>query len=250
MDGLWDLKHYEKMGIAIFLFGELLSRTNKAGKVQVTYPAIQEQTGIPIRTLERWMRVLKQEGYVTVSGKNPMTIEIQNFRLIRNGRIPSNMSGQENSIPSNAAETSQNMSGPDSLTPLETYTSKPFLKDKKKRESLSLESESKPNTKADKKTNPDVTFAVRHFHDEYQHIHGIKPLINGKHSAILKKLLEGDKENENPPIEIGKLKEIITAYLSQTDNNLKEKGFPIEFLPGNINGLLLKKKQPEREFVY
>ena len=192
-DGLWEQKHYQKMGTAVFLFGELLSRTDRNGKVQVTYTAIQETTGINIRALERRMRVLKREGYITVSGKNPMSIEIQKFRLIRNGRIlsnmsgpiPSNMSGQENPTPSNMSETPQKLSGPDSVTPLDTETSKPSLKDKKKRKSPSHSNDSQSNPKADKKTNPDIKVAMDHFHNEYLRIHGVPPQMNGgKHGAV------------------------------------------------------------------
>lgn len=252
MDGLWDWKHVQKMGPAVFLFGELLSRTNKTGKVEVTYPALAEKTGIPIRNLERWMRRLKVEGYVVVSGKNPMSIEIQNFRLIRNGHIPSNMSGlipselsgQENSIPTKVAETPQKLSGPNSVTPLKTDTSKPFLKDKKKREKNLSQKSSDLNPKADKKTNPDIKVAVDFFHNEYLRAHGFKPAINGAAGATFKRLLEKDG------ITINELKELIPEYLSLADDYLTERGYPVELLPKKIDAIRLKKKEPERGFVY
>jgi len=261
MNGLWDWKHAQKMGTAVFLFGELLDRVNKAGIVRVTYPMIREKTGVPLRTLERWMRCLKIEGYITVSGKNPMEIKIQNFRVIQKGRIPSNVAvsiptevaGQETPKPSNVAGTLQNVAGPDAVSSLKMDDSKPSLKYKNKREkNLSISSDSKhpkPTKKAAKTTSPDIGAAVGHYRNEYFRIRKEQPFINGTAQKTFKRLLKGDKENQNPPIQIGKLKELITAYLSQLDEKLIEKGFPVEWLPGNINGLLLKKKQPERGLV-
>ena len=256
MNGLWDWKHVQKMGKAVFLFGELLDRVNKAGVVRVTYPTIHEKTGIPIRTLERWMRCLKIKGYITVSGKNPMEIKIQNFRVIQKGRIPSNMAvsiptelvGQETPKPSNVAGTLQNVAGPEAVSSLKMDNSKPSLKYKNKREkNLSISSDSKhpkPTKKAAQKTNPDIKIAVDHYHDEYFRIHGLKPVINGAAGRTIQKLLGDDGWS------LVEVKELITDYLSQLDEKLREKGFPIEWLPGNINGLLLKKKQPERGFVH
>lgn len=252
MDGLWDWKHVQKMGTAVFLFGALLSMTDKTGRVKTTYSAIVEKTEIPLRTLERWMNILKREEYIIVSGKNPMTIEIQNFRLIRNGRIPSNvagpippdMSGQENPKPPNVAETLQNVAGPDSLTPLETDKSKPPLKYKNKKESLSPKKSSGLNPKAEKKTNPDIKVAIDHYRSEFVRIHRFKPHINRAAGKTIQQLLEADGRS------LEEVKTLTTDYLNLPDPKLKEKGFPVEWLPGNINGLLLKKKPPEPEFVF
>ena len=46
------------------------------------------------------------------------------------------------------------------------------------------------------------------------------------------------------------IKELTTSYLSQQDAKLREKGFPVEWLPAHITGLKLQKKPLEREFVH
>ena len=74
-------------------------------------------------------------------------------------------------------------------------------------------------------------------------IHGIKPIINGAAAKTFQVLL---RDGGRPLAEV---MELTTGYLSLPDENLKAKGFPVEWLPGNINGLLLKKKEtrPETE---
>lgn len=72
--GLWDVKHYGKMGDALWLFGWLVHRqtTQRNGEGLVlrgkclTYAAVSDDTGFAERTLRRWMGVLRREGYVSV----------------------------------------------------------------------------------------------------------------------------------------------------------------------------------------
>ncbi|MFQ5444056.1 MAG: hypothetical protein ACE5EK_05505, partial [Nitrospinales bacterium] len=234
LNGLWDNKHVLKMGKSVFLFGELLDRTDKTGKVEVTYSVLHEKTKIPIKNLERWMRRLKAEGYITISGKNPMTIQIQNFRVIQKGRIPQNvggasqestppemgepvpskMGGQKTALPPKVRETRTKMGGPNPVMPLKTDSSKPLLKDKIKREKPSQISDTEPpqnKPQPKKKTNPDVHTAVTHYHNEFFRIHGIKPQLTGSVPATFKKLLE---ESHIP---LHELKELITGFLFLRD---------------------------------
>jgi hypothetical protein len=157
-NGLWDIKHVQRMGMAVFLFGELLDRVGNKGQLQITYRELSDKTGISTRTLERWMQKLKSGNYIYVQGKNPMIVKIANFRLIKNGRfehenIPSNVAGpdalkppevagsKEHPIPSNVAETLQDVAGPNSASLLNSDSSKPLLKYKNNKRQTSKKSD-------------------------------------------------------------------------------------------------------------
>ena len=69
--GLFEKKHSDAMGESIFLFGWLVTRQTKSdglvfGGHAFTYPEISEESGWPVRTLERWMARLRAGGYVRV----------------------------------------------------------------------------------------------------------------------------------------------------------------------------------------
>jgi transposase-like protein len=69
---LFEQRHYERMGAAIWLYGWLVLRqTHQQGSLgwvlggaPVSYREIEEETGFNPRTLERWMRTLRRQGYV------------------------------------------------------------------------------------------------------------------------------------------------------------------------------------------
>ena len=69
---LFESGHYERMGAAIWLYGWLVLRqTHQAGGVgwvlggaPISYREIEEETGFNRRTLERWLRLLRQQGYI------------------------------------------------------------------------------------------------------------------------------------------------------------------------------------------
>ncbi len=55
-----------RIGEAVYLLGYLIQRSNwESGVTHVTLPSISEATGLPIRTVERWMRVLRENEYVS-----------------------------------------------------------------------------------------------------------------------------------------------------------------------------------------
>jgi hypothetical protein len=69
--GLFEKKHSDAMGESVFLFGWLVTRQTKSdglvfGGHAFTYPEISEESGWPVRTLERWMARLRTGGYVRV----------------------------------------------------------------------------------------------------------------------------------------------------------------------------------------
>jgi hypothetical protein len=69
---LFEARHYQKMGAALWLYGWLVLRQTRQqgslgwvlGGAPVRYHEIEEETGFNARTLERWMRVLRHHGYV------------------------------------------------------------------------------------------------------------------------------------------------------------------------------------------
>jgi hypothetical protein len=69
---LFDAKHYEQMGQAVWLYGWLVLRQTRQegtmglvlGGRPVSYREIGEETGFARKTLERWMCVLRRAGYI------------------------------------------------------------------------------------------------------------------------------------------------------------------------------------------
>jgi hypothetical protein len=82
---LFDRKHYERMGAAIWLYGWLVLRqTHQQGPIgwvlggaPVSYREIEEETGFNVRTVERWMQILRRYGYIeTTAAPAGMVIRI------------------------------------------------------------------------------------------------------------------------------------------------------------------------------
>jgi hypothetical protein len=69
---LFEARHYERMGAAVWLYGWLVLRQTRQegatgwvlGGARISYQEIEEETGFNRRTLERWMQVLRQGGYI------------------------------------------------------------------------------------------------------------------------------------------------------------------------------------------
>ena len=148
-------------------------------------------------------------------------------------------------VPKNGKLNGRKIKGKDDQTANNGGTIKtPLIKTQKKKEKKPSQKSSNSNPKADKKTNPDIKVAIDHYYVEFLRIHGIKPQINGAHAKTFQGLLaEGGRS-------LGEVKELTTAYLSQKNERLREAGYPVEWFPGNINGLLLQKKEPKRGLVY
>jgi hypothetical protein len=69
---LFEARHYERMGAALWLYGWLVLRqTHQSGSdgwvlggTPISYREIEEETGFPRKTIERWMRTLRTHGYI------------------------------------------------------------------------------------------------------------------------------------------------------------------------------------------
>jgi len=69
---LFEARHYERMGAALWLYGWLVLRqTHQSGSdgwvlggAPVSYREIEEETSFQRKTIERWMRTLRNHGYI------------------------------------------------------------------------------------------------------------------------------------------------------------------------------------------
>ena len=69
---LFEAQHYVRMGPAVWLYGWLVLRqTRQEGSVgwvlggkPISYREIEEETGFERKTLERWVKTLRGEGYI------------------------------------------------------------------------------------------------------------------------------------------------------------------------------------------
>jgi DNA-binding transcriptional ArsR family regulator len=91
---LFEAQHYSRMGAAVWLYGWLVLRqTHQSGSLgfvlggkPVSYREIEEETGFNPRTLERWMRTLRDRGYIeTEAVGGGVVIRITKAKQFRQG---------------------------------------------------------------------------------------------------------------------------------------------------------------------
>jgi hypothetical protein len=89
---LFEARHYARMGAAVWLYGWLVLReTHESGSLgwvlggkPVSYREIEEETGFNPRTLERWMRTLRRQGYIeTEAAAGGVVIRITKAKKFR-----------------------------------------------------------------------------------------------------------------------------------------------------------------------
>lgn len=92
---LFEARHYARMGQAVWLYGWLVLRETRErngiglvlGGRPVTYCEIEEETGFARKTLQRWMQVLRQRGYIeTTTAPGGIIVRIQKAKkFLRQG---------------------------------------------------------------------------------------------------------------------------------------------------------------------
>jgi DNA-binding transcriptional ArsR family regulator len=91
---LFEAKHHARMGSAVWLYGWLVLRqTHQSGDLgwvlggaPITYREIEAETGFNPRTLERWLRDLRREGYIeTTSMQQGISIRITKAKKFPQG---------------------------------------------------------------------------------------------------------------------------------------------------------------------
>lgn len=61
-----NARHYKAMGKAIWLYLYLIIHANrKTGVLYRLTKTISENTGIPVRTIQQWLHILRKNGYIT-----------------------------------------------------------------------------------------------------------------------------------------------------------------------------------------
>jgi hypothetical protein len=240
-------KHIKAMGpaLALYLYLHIFANRDK-GRLFRKYQTISEHMGVPVATLKKWMKRLKTRGYVKLTSLGDgLSIQITKFRPIRStkssqekyqieqGEVPDSTRGIKVGTPSHNSE--QKGKG---VCSTNNGTSKESIKESnKERRTLShRESSKKPSA------NPDVKVAIDHYSDEYLRINGTRPQVSGGACKTFQTLLN------TKPIE--QVNTLTTGYLSLVDEKLRDKGFPIEWMPNHINRLIMAENKPERGFVY
>ncbi len=91
---LFEARHYERMGAAVWLYGWLVLRQTHQqadvgwvlGGAPISYREIEEETGFNVRTLERWMHTLRREGYIqTEAAPAGVTVRIMKAKKFPQG---------------------------------------------------------------------------------------------------------------------------------------------------------------------
>lgn len=78
-------KHYKAMGSSIWLFLYFLTYANRTtGKLFRRRSTIANDLGLSLRTVNRWLRVLKQKGYIeTKQSERSIVISITKWKPIK-----------------------------------------------------------------------------------------------------------------------------------------------------------------------
>jgi hypothetical protein len=95
---LFEARHYEKMGAAVWLYGWLVLRqTHQSGAIgwvlggaPISYREIEEETGFGRRTLERWMHALRRNGYIETSAA-PSGVVVRIMKAKKYAQPPRNI---------------------------------------------------------------------------------------------------------------------------------------------------------------
>jgi len=258
-------KHRRRMGEAVWLYLYLhMCADLETGQLLRRYKTIADETGIPESSAKKMMLKLKRDGYIKTSRlSRGLVIQITKWDPVKKTGRVTKYGPSEN-------EVIDHIRTSDRPYPDRGTTDGPSLngsKDKKNHatgttDGLSNETQlTRPNTpgvnssdlkggkkssksKESKPANPDVNILMAHYHDEFLRIHGCKPELGGRAAKEFKTLLETNGRS------LDEFKVLVTEYLSLNDPELKKEGYPVPWFPSRINGLLLKKKQPESEFVY
>ncbi|MCA1624016.1 MAG: helix-turn-helix domain-containing protein [Acidobacteria bacterium] len=84
-----DSKHRKAMGAAVWLYLYLLTYTNRTtGIFRKNLPTIHQETGYPVRTIQRHLKRLSEKGYITVlDSTHAPKIRIEKWKLFNGSQI-------------------------------------------------------------------------------------------------------------------------------------------------------------------
>ncbi len=127
---LFEARHYERMGAAVWLYGWLVLRqTHQSGSLgwvlggsPISYREIEEETGFNRRTLERWMKMLRRHGYIeTETAPAGITVRITKAKKFPQGGrnsaegVRKLAEGRPQNCGSNGGEYSSNQDSTDGI---------------------------------------------------------------------------------------------------------------------------------------
>ncbi len=86
-EGLYDAKHVEQMGPAIWLYGWILARTYAAqrdGVMAYSHREAADALGVTYRTIQLWFERLQEYGYLTTRARHPhhLDVAVTNWRSV------------------------------------------------------------------------------------------------------------------------------------------------------------------------
>ena len=257
-----DKKHRERMGQAIWLYGYLHLYADRAtGRLMRSCETIAVEIGASVKTVQRWMRLLEKKKYIQLRRlPHGFSIQIEKYRPIsKKKRTDSSVQSQEErsdileTVTGHFGDSDRTFDGSSdknvvhgTTTELRPKSTRPDknegLKESIKESIKEREARSQDNSPKKTATNPDVKVAIDHFYFEFVRIHGIKPHVNGAACKTFQTLLNTKS--------IEQVMNLITGYLSLSDEKLRDKGYPVVWMPNHIDRLLMVEKKPERGFVY
>jgi hypothetical protein len=95
---LFEARHYEKMGAAVWLYGWLVLRQmHQSGEIgwvlggaPISYREVEDETGFGRRTLERWMHALRRNGYIETTAA-PSGVVVRIMKAKKYAQPPRNI---------------------------------------------------------------------------------------------------------------------------------------------------------------
>jgi hypothetical protein len=224
-NGLWERKHSDRMGQAVWLFGWLIGRQNGqnggAGIVlrgrAISWDRLAELAGWPVRTLKRWAYTLQKQRYIKIEsqpGREGVVFQICNAKKFSRpaSAIPQ---AQQSGAKYGTTGAEEDQMWPESGARCGTTLNK----GKKARE------ESK---RGDPRFQLFLDCAFQAYKDK---LHD-GPSWTGEDFRALKELLQANHE-----ITLQHFQGVFHNYLSSTKSFYREKGWRLKYACTDFDGL-------------
>lgn len=219
-NGLWEPKHEEKMGKAVFLFGWLVSRqtaqNGSTGSVfggrLLTYEEISQRSGWPARKLRHWLDLLRQEGYIErIRKSRGFAIRILNAKKFGHAQAVLAFSDCQETVTHDCQETG-------------THEQKTVTH---RGRNLLMKSKSEG-----KGGHPLFQVILDYAFEAYEERRGFKPSWTGEDFRALKELL-----GANPGLTLPEFQQVFQNYLASSKQFYREKGWRLKYCCTDFDGL-------------
>jgi hypothetical protein len=224
-NGLWERKHSDRMGQAVWLFGWLIGRQNgqngEAGIVlrgkAISWDRLAELTGWPVRTLKRWAYDLQEEGYIKIEsqhGREGVVFQICNAKKFSKP-ASATPQAQQSGAKCGTAEMEKGQMWPESSAKCGTTLNK----GKKAKEE---------SQRGDPRFQPFLDCAFQAYKDKFHD----GPSWTGEDFRALKELLQANHE-----ITLQHFQGVFHNYLGSTKSFYREKGWRLKYACTDFDGL-------------